>query len=262
MGHRSWRCGTSNYLAQPLSLGTVRLLVVAAADSAGGCQEPAPAASTSRRPFCTNAGTPGIASRSCCTPDRPLNVTRAVLPVMRAQRVGHVVTAKPMGVHVPGRRHATLAVAALALGAGLTTGDLVLVRGDDVHRSDQDGTVTVRGPQARTVTLLRRYETLAHTLASRTGLAWIVNPDVAPAGRQPDAALIKQLPNADHQPTSGPRLSTTRARITWLCQHPASGVPLNVLAEAAGVEATSLAKYAEFLPDVKPASARAVRRGD
>ena len=140
----------------------------------------------------------------------------------------------------------------------------MLVRGDGVHRSEQDGTVTVTvaGSRSRTVTVLRRYESLAYTLAGRAGPGWVVNPDVVPAGRQADQALTKQLPPSEHQPTTGPRLGTTRGRITWLCHHLANGVPLNALADAAGVEAMSLAKYTRFLPDVEPSRAQGLLRGD
>lgn len=123
----------------------------------------------------------------------PGRVTREQVAALRAQGT-------------PLRRDATLTVAALSLCAGLTTGDIVLVRGHDLQRSE-DGTVigTVRGTRPRTTVLTRRYEELAWGLAAQAGPGWVVNPNVEPAGRQADRALTKQLPGLGHLWTNGPR---------------------------------------------------------
>jgi len=160
------------------------------------------------------------------------------------------------------QRHSALAICALGFGGGLAARDLLHVRGSDISRGP-DGTVTVGvgGADHRQTVLLRRYEDLALRLAQACGPGWIVNPRVDPTGPKGDLRLERQLPDKKYDPTTGPRLTVTRARITWICHHLATGTPLNVLATAAGVAPMSLAHYAPHLPHVNDADAAEVLRG-
>lgn len=159
------------------------------------------------------------------------------------------------------RRHAVLAIAGLSLGAGLTSDDIETVRGSDVTtRPDGTVTVTVGGDRPRTTVALRRYEPLLRSAADFTGPRWIVNPSMDPTTdpeRNWVAGQLGHLP----RPTSGPHFTVVRARITWTCVHLAAGVPLHVLADAAGVTAESLARYAEFLTPLPEPDARRLLRG-
>ncbi len=160
------------------------------------------------------------------------------------------------------QRHSALAICALGLGGGLAARDLIHVQGTDITRGpDWTVTVGIGGADHRQTVLLRRYEDLALRLAQACGPDWIINPRVDPTGWKGDLRLERQLPDKKYDPTTGPRLTVTRARITWICHHLATGTPLNVLATAAGVAPMSLAHYAPHLPAVEQSRARAVLRG-
>lgn len=52
-----------------------------------------------------------------------------------------------------------------------------------------------------------------------------------------------------------PKISVKRLRVTWMVQLLDEAVPIHVIATAAGVEATHLARYADFLTQPDDATA-------
>lgn len=141
-------------------------------------------------------------------------------------------------------------------GAGLTAGDIANLTSWDV-RTTQDGTtlVTVAGDRPRRVPLLRRWEAMASQIAADAEGGPMFNPARSRATRNDIARFCDRLAWRD-----APRLSVSRLRITWVVEQLAAGIPLHVLAEAAGVTAPNLARYAEFLKPFSPSEATALLR--
>ena len=159
------------------------------------------------------------------------------------------------------QRQAQLAVCALGFGGGLAPQDIVGVHGNDLHKAtDGTVTVTVRGPRPRTATLLSRYEELALRLAATADTGWIVNAAIDPDRPDIDEVLTNQLRAGNWAPTTGPLLTMTRARITWICLHLTAGTPLHVLADAAGVDTRQLVKYCKYLEPPNEAARNAMLR--
>lgn len=146
------------------------------------------------------------------------------------------------------RRPAPISVCALSLGAGLAVEDLVHVRGTDVTTvPDGIARIAATGPRPRTAVLLRRYESVLVRLAADARDGWIANPAVPPASDSSRVYFGKQLPSAANQPTSGPRFTVTRCRVTWICHHLNAGTPLHVLTAATGVDPQALSRYGRYL---------------
>ena len=69
--------------------------------------------------------------------------------------------------------------------------------------------------------------------------------------------FVERLPGGD-----APKLSTQRLRATWVVRHLEAGVPINVLAAAAGVGAERLARYARSMRAVAAHEADRLLRGE
>lgn len=141
-------------------------------------------------------------------------------------------------------------------GAGLTAGDIANLAGRDVH-SIRDGAavVEVTGDRRRRVPVLERWEALATQIATGAGDGPVFNPARRRASRNDIARFCDRLGWRD-----APRLSVTRLRTGWIVEQLAAGTPLHVLADAAGVTAPNLARYAQFLTPRSPSDATALLR--
>jgi hypothetical protein len=98
-------------------------------------------------------------------------------------------------------------------------------------------------------------ETLAAQIAADAGVGPVFNPARPTVTRNDIARFCDRLGWRD-----APRLSVTRLRTGWIVEHLAAGVPLHVLADAAGVTAPNLARYAQFLTPLSPTDATTLLR--
>jgi len=103
------------------------------------------------------------------------------------------------------------ALVCLGAGAGLIRGDLREVRGADVARRSGGVVVQVRGPRARAVPVLARYQEplLAAAAHAASGL---VCGGTGPGRRNLTFPLVSALDGGQGLP----RLDTSRLRATWL----------------------------------------------
>lgn len=141
-------------------------------------------------------------------------------------------------------------------GTGLTAGDIAGLAGGDVRTTRNGATIVeVASNRPRRVPVLRRWEALAAQIAADSGDGPVFNPARSRTTRNDIARFCDRLAWRD-----APRLSVSRLRITWIVEQLAAGTPLHVLAEAAGVTAPNLARYAQFLTPLSPADATTLLR--
>lgn len=146
------------------------------------------------------------------------------------------------------QRNNAMILVAFGRGAGLTAGDIANLTGRDVHSTRDGATVVeVTSDRQRRVPVLERWETLAAQIARDAGDGPVFNPARPLATRNDIARFCDRLDWRD-----APRLAVTRLRIGWIVEQLAAGTPLHVLADAAGVTAPNLARYAQFLTPLSP----------
>lgn len=142
------------------------------------------------------------------------------------------------------QQHNAMALVVFARGAGLTSADLAAVVGTDVDRTDAGAVVVhLGGPLARRAVALSSWESEVLRIAELVGDRPVFRSGRDRITRNDIGRFCERLSWSD-----APVLSVTRLRITWVVEHLVAGTPLATLAEAAGVSAMSLARYAPFTP--------------
>jgi integrase len=155
----------------------------------------------------------------------------------------------------PARRASALAVVVFGIGAGLRPGELVALRGSDVIRHGRRVSVHVSGPAARVVPVTAPYARRAAGLAAGAGHAHLFRP--GPADRR-YKNFVTNFARALTADPAAPRLTVSRCRSSFICDHLAAGTPLRELLALTGIcQAESLARYARH---VNGAPAKAVLR--
>ena len=152
----------------------------------------------------------------------------------------------------PRTRSSALAMAVFGMGAGLRPGELVALRGSDVICRGRHVTVQVSGSAARVVPVTSHYAGRAAGLARRAGSGFVFRPGPADRGYKNFVTSFARGLVAD---PAAPRLSVSRARASFICDHLAAGTPLGELLAISGIsQAESLARYARHV-DGAPAKA-------
>ena len=150
------------------------------------------------------------------------------------------------------RRIRAAGLVCLGAGAGLIRGDLRDVRGTDVACRSGGVIVEVRGPRARAVPVLSRYQDrlLAAAAAAGTGL---ICGGADPGRRNITNPLIAALDGGGGLP----RLDTSRLRATWL-RDCAEQLGLAMFMRAAGISCSQ--RLGDLVAGLEPADeAEAVR---
>ncbi|TFD74881.1 site-specific integrase [Cryobacterium sp. Sr8] len=149
-------------------------------------------------------------------------------------------------------------IISLGLGAGLAASEIGALRAADVISDKAGVRVRVAGSRPREVQVRReREEALRSRATELPDDAYLVRP-----ARTSDAKnFVSNLVTRSDRPERGPQ--TQRMRATWLVHHLSAATPVAVLMEAAGIQSLdALARYVQFIPPVRPASAREASRGD
>jgi integrase len=155
----------------------------------------------------------------------------------------------------PVKRCSALAMVVFGIGAGLRPGELVALRGSDVIRRGRGVRVHVSGAAARVVPVASRYAGRARELARRAGSGFVFRPGPADRGYKNFVTNFARGLVAD---PAAPRLSMSRARASFICDHLAAGTPLGELLAITGIcQAESLARHARH---VQGAPSKAVLR--
>jgi hypothetical protein len=144
-------------------------------------------------------------------------------------------------------------VVALGAGAGLSAAEIAQVRAHDVQASGSAVVVEVRGPAARLVVVRRAFERfLAETVYGYLGqIVYLMAPR-----RFHRTGVTCHIAGLLRPPGNCPALSTRRLRASWLAELLDAGVPLPVLAAAAGIDDLSaLTRLLRHLGQARPEQA-------
>lgn len=161
------------------------------------------------------------------------------------------------GLTTPHRRDNALVVMSCGLGAGLANSDLAGLVGSDVDDSGPVVAINITfGPRPRRVVVLADWEDEMVRRAHEVG----ERPMFHPARTKINA---KDIPNFLDRLAFPylPRLALQRLRVTWIVRQLTNGVPVHVVAAAAGVGPAQIARYFQFLPEVAPHDADRLLRG-
>jgi integrase len=153
----------------------------------------------------------------------------------------------------PARRASALALVVFGIGAGLRPAELVALRGSGVIRYRRRVAVHVSGPAARVVPVTAPYAGRAAALAASAGHAHLFRPGPAGRGYKNFVTNFARTLTAD---PAAPRLTVSRCRSSFICDHLAAGTPLQELLAITGIcQAESLARYARHVDGAPPKAA-------
>ncbi len=160
------------------------------------------------------------------------------------------------------RRWSALMLLALGLGAGLRAGELAAAVGDDVMAKPR-GSVTVRvgGGGGRTVPVNDVYAKAAIAQqAEQAGPGYLFCPGGADRSYKNFVNNFCYSLEAD---PAAPRLSSGRARSSFICDHLAAGTPVRELLYISGIyEVESLLRYARHVPGAPSSKAELRKRSN
>jgi integrase len=178
----------------------------------------------------------------------PFAGARAPAPYSPAERTELAAVAAAQ--RDPARRASALAMVVFGIGAGLRPGELVALRGSDVIRRGRPVAVHAGGPAARVVPVTAPYAGRAAALADGAGHAHLFRPGPADRGYKNFVTNFARALTAD---PAAPRLTVSRCRSSFICDHLAAGTPLRELLAITGIcQAESLARYARHVDGAPP----------
>jgi integrase len=182
--------------------------------------------------------------------DLPLPRERSKQPYSRAEIGGFLALADAQPTAE--RRMRAAGLVCLGAGAGLIRGDLRDVRGSDVACRSGGVIVQVRGPRARAVPVLSRYQGRLLGAAAFAGTALVCGGE-DPGRRNITHPLVAALDGGGGLP----RLDTSRLRATWLAGC-AEQLGLATFMAAAGISCSQ--RLGDLVAGLDPAGeAEAVR---
>jgi integrase len=170
----------------------------------------------------------------------PFSAAPAPHPYAQAERAELMAVA--LAQPKPWRRHSALALLALGLGAGLRSGEIVAARRADVIGRADTLSIGVLGATSRTVTLRPPYgDVLAHIMSGAQG-DHLFHPEEA---ERTYPNFVNDFCRGLVADPAAVKLSVTRARSSYICDHLGAGTDLSVLLAASGIkEVESLLRYA------------------
>ena len=178
----------------------------------------------------------------------PFAGARPPLPYSPAERAE--LAALAAAQRDPARRRSALAMVVFGIGAGLRPAELVALRGSDVIRRGRRVAVRASGPAARVVPVTVRYAGRAAALAAGAGTSYLFRPGPAHRGYKNFVTKFARSLTAD---PAAPRLTVSRCRSSFICDHLAAGTPLPELLAITGIcQAESLARYSCHVDGAPP----------
>src|ERR1035441_9555312 len=176
--------------------------------------------------------------------DLPLPRERAKKPYSPAEISGFLALADAQPTL--GRRMRATGLICLGAGAGLIRGDLRDVRGTDVSCRSGGVLVAVRGPRARAVPVLSRYQDRLLAAAESAGSALICG-GTEKRRRNITSPLVSALDGG----AGLPRLDTSRLRATWLADC-GEALGLATFMRAAGISCSQ--RLGDLVAGLEPGS--------
>lgn len=153
-------------------------------------------------------------------------------------------------------RDSAVALLVLGIGAGLRPGELVAAKGDDV--SLKRAAVSVRVADGRVVPVTGIWARLLADLASRAGHSHLFWPTGADRSYK---NFINDFCYAIVSDPAAVKMSSLRARSSYICDHLAAGTPLRRLMYLSGIDQVeSLIRYVCHVPGAPKTKAQ-LRQG-
>jgi integrase len=141
-------------------------------------------------------------------------------------------------------RDSAVALLALGIGAGLRPGELVAVKRDDV--SLKGAAVSIRVGEGRVVPVIGTWARLLADLASRAGHGHLFWPTGADRSYK---NFVNDFCYGIVADPAAMKMSSLRARSSYICDHLAVGTPLGRLKYLSGIEQVeSLLRYVCYVP--------------
>ena len=183
----------------------------------------------------------------------PFAGAKAPPPYSRGERAELISAARAQ--RSPARRASALAMVWFGIGAGLRPGELAALRGTHVVRAGGRVVTRVPGPAPRAVPAAGRYSPVLEELARGAGDGFVFRPGLADRGYK---NFVNGFAGRLACDPAAPRLSMSRCRASFICDHLTAGTELGELLAITGIsEAESLARYARH---VEGAPSRAALR--
>ncbi|WP_431934565.1 hypothetical protein, partial [Nonomuraea jabiensis] len=221
-----------------------------------GCTDLAPASAQTYRSWLRHMrATLAWLERGEQTPP-PMTAPKKISPPYSPAQLGRL---RGWAEHLPGQaRGDALALMALAFGCGLTSGEVAAVRTGHLRRLDS-GAIVVTVPDTQRLIVCRAaWEDVLIHAADQPGNAFVFRPRRAAR----HAKNLFSSWTARHRPTGGlPALSVRRLRSSWIVELLSARIDLGVVAAAAGMSASALARYQHFVPALDQPTAVALLRG-
>ncbi|WP_199565806.1 hypothetical protein [Spongiactinospora rosea] len=172
---------------------------------------------------------------------------------------GHLAALRAWAEQLTGQTRAdALTFMALAGGCGLSPGELAAARGHHLRRLPS-GAVVIAVPAAdRLVVARAAWEQHLAEAAQTAGEAFLFRPHRT----TPAAKNLLNAWTARHRPTGGlPALSARRLRACWIVDLLSARIDAGLVAAAAGLSPSALARYQHFVPALDEQAAIALLRG-
>ena len=190
-------------------------------------------------------------------PPRPLPMRRSevMAPYSDAEMTELVSWSRALPTETM-RRNAK-ALLAIGLGAGLSAREVKRLVGTEVREEEGLVLVEVIGDKARTVPVRGQWAEAVLGFARESGSRPYFRPERSRITRGDILAFIDRCTG----PEQDAMFSVQRLRVTWIVTHLAAGVPVGVLARAAGVGPGHLTKYLRFVSEPDELDARRLLSG-
>jgi hypothetical protein len=151
---------------------------------------------------------------------------------------------------------ASLLVLAFGLGTGIKAVELNAATADWIEDTDTGLVLHVPGDRPRRVPVRREWEAPVRDAINRAAGGLLFGPERTEVNERHLTRFLSRLPEGD-----APRLSMQRLRVTWIVQLLDDRVPLNVIADAAGVQADVLGRYVASMATVPDDDSDRLLRG-
>lgn len=186
----------------------------------------------------------------------PMKAPKTVSPPYSPAQLGRL---RGWAERLPGQaRGDALALMALAFGCGLTSGEVAAVRTGHLRHLDSGAVVVTAPGTGRLIVCRAAWEDVLADAADQPGNRFVFRPGRAAR----HAKNLFSSWTARHTPTGGlPALSVRRLRSSWIVELLSARIDLGVVAAAAGMSASALARYHRFVPALDEQTTVALLRG-
>lgn len=160
------------------------------------------------------------------------------------------------GLSTQAMRDGAAVILAFGLGTGIKAIELNAATTAWIDDTPAGLVVAIPGDRARRVPVRQRWELAVRDVLGRASGGLVFRPERDHVNDRHLTRFLERLPRGD-----APKLSMQRLRVTWIVDLLDDRVPLRLVADAAGVQADLLGRYAPFMYAITPSEADGLLRG-